>query len=278
MVGASHLPLPFPAAMPYSGVPLSQGHLVLHYQPRVNLRNGAVDCVEALVRWNHPENGLVLPEHFVPRAEETGDIREIGCWVLDEAIRQAKCWLRAGQPARVSVNVSALQFETSEFVDAIGRALATHALPSGLLEVELTESLVVKDEAFANKQFIQLINSGVGLAIDDFGAGYAGVRTLDWMPASVIKIDRSLITAMGHERSKLAVVSGINALARAVGATCVAEGIETHEQLLALQKIGCHEGQGFLFCSAVIPEELPWQFVSVCANSRRVTTCREIVS
>jgi diguanylate cyclase (GGDEF)-like protein len=230
---------------------LEQHRLELYYQPEV-LLDGTLTGFEALIRLHHPQQGLVLPDQFIPIAEEGGLIIEIGTWVLDQACQQAAAWQRAGfAPLTLAVNVSALQFARPDFVGLVARALERHSLPAKLLELELTESVLIVNSQDAMEKLIELRELGVGLVIDDFGTGYSSLAYLQRLPIDRLKIDRMFIQGMfgrnGNPRRSKALVQTIIGLAHSLKIGVVAEGVETRAQLEVLQRAGCDRVQGFLF-------------------------------
>lgn len=230
---------------------LDAGHLQLYYQPQVNLGDGEVLGVEALIRWFDPELGQVSPAHFIPLAEESGYIITVGAWVLTEAVRQAAAWQQAGTARTVSVNVSALQFQQADFVERVAGVLHQFGLKPRLLDLELTESILVQDaeEAFARLQALAAL--GVVLSIDDFGTGYSSLAYLKKFPIHRLKIDRSFISGLPSDESDLAIVSAIIQMGRALKLTIIAEGVETIAQRQVLQGLRCEQYQGFLYSAAV---------------------------
>ena len=248
---------------------IGTGSLVLHYQPRVSVRDWKTACVEALVRWRTPRGGLLGPEFFIADAERSGAIVGIGRWVLETAVRQAARWVEEGRATQVAVNVSALQIDCADFAGELEGLLARYGLPPGLLEIELTESAHVADVEAAGRQFERLSDDGVTLALDDFGAGFSGIRTLSWFPANVIKIDKSLIDGIETQSVKRMLVSGIVALAQEIGATSVAEGVEDPRQLAVLCDIGCDQAQGFVFSEPVAAGRVRWDYsgMQACQNA-----------
>jgi diguanylate cyclase (GGDEF)-like protein len=230
---------------------LPQGRFSLHYQPQLDLASGRVIGAEALCRWHDTELGPVSPARFIPVAEETGFIAELGDWVLREAVGQAAQWRARGIELPVSVNVSLLQFQQPQFVKRVVQTLASAQLPARLLELELTESILADDLAQVLAQLHQLAQAGVQLAIDDFGTGYASLSYLKQLPIHRLKIDRSFIQRLPADASDAAITRTIVDLARALKLQVIAEGVETAEQHDYLASIGCHEFQGFLFSPAV---------------------------
>lgn len=230
------------------------GRFQLHYQPQVSLSTGAVLGVEALIRWHDPELGRVSPSQFIPVAEESGYIVNIGTWVLNEAVRQAAVWQRQGYCRTVSVNVSALQFQQSDFVERVAHVVADHGLDPALLELELTESILVQDADEALARLRALAGLGVFLSIDDFGTGYSSLAYLKKFPIHKLKIDRSFISGLPDDESDQAIVSAIIQMGRALKLTVIAEGVETTAQRDLLKRLHCDQYQGFL-CSPGVPSE-----------------------
>ena len=239
---------------------LDTGGLELHYQPVVGLSDGRLLGVEALARWTHPERGPVPAPLFVAVAEETGLAIELDRWVVDRACNDLVRLRRAGvlpDDAYVAVNVSAAHVGTRRLVDVVlGTARAT-GLPTSNLMVELTESAAVDDVDAARETLQQLRDAGVLVAIDDFGTGYSSLAYLKRLPVDRIKVDRLFVDAITSSADDLAIVASIVELARAVGASVIAEGIETRQQLGLLKRLGCAAGQGWLWSRAVPPSELP---------------------
>ena len=225
----------------------------LHYQPQVNIATGRVIGAEALIRWRDPELGEVSPSQFIPVAEDTGFIVPIGDWVLEQAVKQAAAWRADGMEMPVSINVSALQFSQGDFQERVCQALRDHGLPGELLELELTERLLVNDADDALARLSQLAAVGVRLAIDDFGTGYSSLAYLKRFPIDRLKIDRSFVKGVPDSESDSAIVRAIVQLSQALGMKVVAEGVETEPQRAFLQSLGCDEFQGFLFAPALDP-------------------------
>ena len=223
----------------------------LHYQPQIDLLTGAVIGAEALIRWRDPELGEVSPGQFIPVAEETGFIIAIGDWVLEQAVRQAARWRADGLVMPVSVNVSALQFQQADFNARVASVLREHALPGELLELELTESILVHDANEALARLSQLSELGIRLAIDDFGTGYSSLAYLKRFPIDRLKIDRSFVKGVPADESDSAIVRAIVQLAQALGMKVIAEGVESEPQRKFLHDLGCDEFQGFLYAPAL---------------------------
>ncbi len=223
----------------------------LHFQPQVRLADGAIVGAEALLRWRDPELGEVAPGRFIPVAEDTGFIVPIGDWVLSQAVRQAALWHQRGHAMPVAVNVSALQFQQAHFVDRVANVLAVSGLPPHLLELELTESILVHDAADALLRLGALAQLGVKLSIDDFGTGYSSLAYLKRFPIHKLKIDRSFVSGLPTDDSDAGIVRAILQMSQALGMKVIAEGVETEGQRQFLLDAGCHEFQGFLFSPGV---------------------------
>ncbi|HCX80005.1 MAG: diguanylate cyclase [Curvibacter sp. RIFCSPHIGHO2_12_FULL_63_18] len=231
---------------------MESGLYGLHYQPQVALDDGRLLGAEALVRWTDPELGVVSPATFIPLAEESGFIITIGSWVMQEAVRQAAVWQRGGRPLVVSVNVSALQFQQPDFVERVAACIADAELNPALLELELTESILVQDANEALARLHALAGLGVSLAIDDFGTGYSSLAYLKKFPISKLKIDRTFVMGLPEDESDRAIVGATVAMARALKLSVVAEGVETQAQCDYLRELQCASFQGFL-CSPGLP-------------------------
>ena len=231
---------------------LQQKEFVLHYQPLVNLQSGLIVGVEALIRWLHPELGLIMPDRFIHVAEETGLINPIGDWVLCEASRQAQAWCDDGLPAVVmAVNVAPVQFRQSGFIEVVAGALATSGLDAGRLELELTERTVMHDADVNMGTLSALHRMGVELSLDDFGTGYSSLAYLKRFPVGKLKIDRSFVNDLETDPDDWAIASTIVSMGRSLRMTVLAEGVETTEQLALLRKMGCDMAQGYLFSRPV---------------------------
>jgi EAL domain-containing protein (putative c-di-GMP-specific phosphodiesterase class I) len=230
---------------------LVSGHFRLHYQPQVDLRSGRVVGTEALLRWRDPEFGDMAPAQFIPVAEDSGFIVAIGDWVLTQAVEQAARWHASGLVLPVAINVSALQFSRTGFVERVAAALQQAQLPPALLELELTESILVHDAAEALQRLQALAQLGVRLSIDDFGTGYSSLAYLKRFPIDKLKIDRSFVHGLPGDESDGAIVTAIIQLARALGLSVIAEGVETEPQREFLVRAGCDQFQGFLYAPAL---------------------------
>ncbi len=236
---------------------LERHELVLHYQPIVDPASRRLAGIEALMRWRH-EQRLVPPGEFVPIAEETGLIYRMGEWAVDQALGQVRRWRDAGLPvSTVSVNVHARHLEQPELARTVERALHGNGLPSATLELELTETGVMRDIKRSIDSLQGLKQLGVRLALDDFGTGYSSLAYLTQLPIDTLKIDRSFVDKLGSSGQSRAVVRSITALARALGLSTVAEGVETREQLDSLRALGCDEVQGFYFARPMPADDLP---------------------
>ena len=221
---------------------------LLYFQPQFDLRSQQIVGFESLVRWNHPELGLISPDEFIPLAEETGLIVLLGDWVLETACRQIRAWMDLYPAAlRMAVNLSSRQFWQSDLVDSIARALAHAGLPPERLELEITESLVMRDVDLAIGKMHELTAMGIRLSIDDFGTGYSSLAALKRFPIHTLKIDKSFVKEVTSNGNDAAIASSVIALAHTMGLTVIAEGIETQAQLDFFLERDCELGQGFLF-------------------------------
>lgn len=229
---------------------LERGEFAIFYQPIVSLDAMRFVGVEALLRWQHPDRGLIEPDQFVPLAEETGLIVPLGAWVLDEVARQHRRWSEnpdIDASLVMSVNLSARQIGSTEIVETVARALDGPDMSAESLCLEITESVLLDDTGAAEKTLTELKNLGVTLSMDDFGTGYSSLSYLKRFPIDSVKIDRSFINGLGRDPEDSAIVAGVVSLGRALGLTVVAEGVETDDQLVALGELGCDCAQGFLF-------------------------------
>jgi diguanylate cyclase (GGDEF)-like protein/PAS domain S-box-containing protein len=233
----------------------------LHYQPLVNLDNNEVFGVEALLRWHDADLGELSPAQFIPIAEETGVIVAIGNWVLKTAIKQAASWFNRGEKLSISVNVSALQFQQASFVEDIAKALHEANLPADRIELELTESILIRDVEETLKKLQALADLGLKMSIDDFGTGYSSLSYLKRFPISKLKIDRSFVMHLPEDESDIAIVTAIISLAHALKLRVIAEGVENTDQRALLQSLHCDELQGFLFSQALAIDEFEQRYL-----------------
>ena len=235
---------------------LERQELLLHYQPKVNLKTGAITSVEALVRWQHPERGLLLPEQFLTIAEDTGMIVAIGQWVLREACRQTREWLDAGLLAvPVAVNISSLEFRSEQFLEGVQAALKNTCLDPRYLELELTETVLMRHAESTAYALGQLKAIGVRLAVDDFGTGYSSLSYLTRFPIDTLKLDQSFVQDIVASSDDAIVVSAVISMGKSLKHRVIAEGVETLEQLAFLQAHGCDEGQGYYFSRPVSAQQ-----------------------
>lgn len=231
---------------------LARGEFSLHYQPQFDVRSGGLSGMEALLRWTNPELGSVPPADFIPVAEETGLILEIGEWVLRNACTQAKVWRDQGlPPVRMAVNVSGQQFALKEFAPLVDTIMKETGIEPRLLELEITESVVMHDEVYAEQALAQLKRLGVCLAIDDFGTGYSSLGRLRHFAVDRLKIDRSFVTSLIECSDDRAIAAAIIEMSRSLRINVTAEGVENFPQLMFLQEHECQEAQGFLFSRAL---------------------------
>jgi len=257
---------------------VDRGELRLFYQPIVHLRSGKLRGFEALVRWQHPERGLLSPGEFLGVAHATGLMAPIGWWVLAEACRQMQSW-RQRQPelaeATISVNLDGKQLSTYELVEQVERVLDETGLESGALQLEITESMIIENPRVATAILDRLKQREIGVHIDDFGTGYSSLSQLPRFPIDALKIDRSFVAGMSVDDDNLEIVRTIVALARNLGLGVMAEGVETEEQLAQLRVLGCELAQGYLLGRPMPPEVIDdklaqgtWRFPGLRSGER----------
>jgi EAL domain-containing protein (putative c-di-GMP-specific phosphodiesterase class I) len=237
---------------------IERGELRVHYQPMINLDTGTLFGFEALIRWEHPERGLIPPMEFVPLAEETGLIVPLGVWALEQACLQAVRWHDATPNApqlSMSVNLSPRQLAEPALPNDVARVLHDTGIQPSALWLEITESTLMRDAESALSALGALQALGLHLAVDDFGTGYSSLAYLERLPVEALKIDRSFTEGVGVRKDSTAIVGAVVGLARALRLSTVAEGIETPEQFQQLRAMGCEVGQGFLFGPARPPED-----------------------
>ncbi|WP_286238768.1 bifunctional diguanylate cyclase/phosphodiesterase [Neptuniibacter halophilus] len=232
---------------------LDNDELELWYQPQYNSREQMIGA-EVLIRWNHPERGMVLPGEFIQVAEDSGQILDIGNWVLDRAFRQLCCWREQGLPEtfqRLAVNISPMQFMQVDFVDRVTELLKLYQLPGSMLELEITENMLLNNFDVACQKMKLLKQKGVHFAIDDFGTGYSSLKYLRHLPLDVLKIDRSFVTGLRTDTEQAAIVQVIITTAERLNLVVIAEGVETVDEREALQQLGCFSFQGYLFARPI---------------------------
>lgn len=256
---------------------LAREELLLHYQPRVCAASGKLLGFEALVRWQSPTRGMVPPAEFIALAEESGLIVPLGNWVIDRACRQLVAWReRYGQIVPISVNVSAQQFAHSDVREIVANAISRYKLPPHLLELEITESSMLGQDARVYRDLMALRDSGIKILVDDFGTGYSSLSQLQRLELDVLKIDRSFIAELDYLGESEIIVGAIISMAHALDMTVVAEGVEKIEQLRILQRLGCNEIQGYLFARPMPPDaaqiflEMPHDFSEITAGGSAV--------
>jgi EAL domain-containing protein (putative c-di-GMP-specific phosphodiesterase class I) len=235
---------------------LAGREFALHYQPKIDLATGSLTGVEALIRWRHPERGLMLPKDFVPIAEDSGLMLPIGQWVLREACGQARAWIDEGRrPTPMAVNISAVEFRDPRFVDNVRSVLRETRLDARYLELELSESALMQHAESAAFALRALAGMGVQVAIDDFGAGSSSLKHLRRFPINVLKVDRSFVSEISADPVGTSIVRAVISMGKSLGHRVVAAGIETREQLTFLQAQRCGEGQGNYFSRPLVAEQ-----------------------
>ncbi|WP_374212469.1 EAL domain-containing protein [Tissierella sp. MB52-C2] len=234
---------------------IGNNELVLHYQPQINILTGELEGLEALVRWQHPEQGLLYPDKFIPLAEEVGLVVQLGEWVLREACKQAKYWIDLGQDIKMSVNISARQFQRKDFIREVVNILNEVELNSRNLTLEITETIAISDINHTLKILNRLNSLGIAVAIDDFGTGYSSLNYLNQMSVNELKIDQSFIWDIEKNNKNKMIANTIIILAKQLGLKVTAEGVENEEQLNLLREMKCDTAQGYYF-SKPVPKEI----------------------
>jgi len=239
---------------------LERNELVLHYQPKIDLKSGAITGAEALIRWQHPERGLILPDEFISLAERTGLIKPITDWIIETAVKQSKVWRNLGYELKIAVNVSARSFQSSErLVDRIDDVLKSLDMPADSLEIEITENLLMSDISNISSMLKRISDLGVTIAIDDFGTGYSSLSYLKTLPLHTLKIDKSFVQDMDNDENDAVIVRSTIDLAHNLGFSVVAEGIENSETLDLLVMLGCDGAQGYHFSRSLASDKfLSW--------------------
>jgi diguanylate cyclase (GGDEF)-like protein len=235
---------------------LDQSEFRLYYQPVVRLADRSIEATEALLRWIHPERGIVFPTEFIPAAEETALMVPVGDWVMREASAQMGSWLRSGRRWRMAINISVVQLQDAGFIDTLNAAIAAASVPPPLIEIELTESAMLRDPVAAREMVAQCRHLGMRVALDDFGTHYASLSHLKKLPVDIIKIDKSFVRGLPRDANDAAIVRSVIALGNNFGCTVVAEGVETPEQLEWLGENGCKLAQGFYLAMPMPAENL----------------------
>jgi EAL domain-containing protein (putative c-di-GMP-specific phosphodiesterase class I) len=234
---------------------IDSNQLVLNYQPKADMRTGRVQSAEVLVRWQHPEQGMIFPDDFIPLAEHTGLIKPLTTWVLNEALRQHRTWRNDGMDIALAVNISARTLHDSRLVTTIADSLALSSVVPSRVVIEITESALMLDPDRALEILTHLHDLGVRIAIDDFGTGYSSLAYLKRLPADEIKIDRSFVTSLASDDDDAVIVRSIIQLAHNLGLTTVAEGVEDAESWAMLTEMGCDAVQGYYLSRPLSSED-----------------------
>jgi predicted signal transduction protein with EAL and GGDEF domain len=251
---------------------LERREFVLYYQPQINIKTREICGIEALVRWQHPELGLVYPNKFIPLAEENGLIIPIGEWVLQTACSQNKAWQNAGlQPLRISVNLSSRQFQDKNLVSMVSRVLDRTELEPKWLELEITESSLMNNVKFARQALSELQEIGVNISMDDFGTGYSSLGYLKKFPFHTLKIDQSFVRDLKDNPKDIAIISAAITLGYGFNLRVIAEGVENQEQLELLRSLNCEEMQGYWFSRPLTAEEAT-KFLSLNSLNYKIKT------
>ena len=252
---------------------LAREEFSLVYQPQLDLVSGRIQSIEALIRWNHPEQGAIPPLDFIPLAEENGLIVPIGEWVLRTACTDAARWQADGHGLRVAVNLSPMQFKDANLVKTVLHILAQTGLAPELLELEVTEGAVMEDSGATLATLESLSLHGVRIALDDFGTGYSSMSYLKRMPLNNLKVDQSFVQGLPHDRDNHAIVRAILSLAKNLGFSVTAEGVETLEQAETLKDMACDTLQGYYFSRPVPAPDIPGLFAREWLSDDPQTSC-----
>ena len=252
---------------------IEQDEFIVYYQPKVFIPSDTVRQAEALIRWRHPEKGMVSPDEFIPFAEDSGLILQIGEWVMESCMRQIQAWQKAGidQLECIAVNVSTHQFNQPDFVDRVKTMVGKYAIPPSAIELELTESVMLDNASDAIEKIRALEAFGIRMTLDDFGTGYSSLSYLKYLPISTIKIDRSFVSDLNQNQSSLMIVKTIISIAKSLGLTVVAEGVEAKEELAVLRDLKCDYYQGYYCGKAVSADEFTKFLDTKCTASKAVT-------
>ncbi|MEJ8553478.1 putative bifunctional diguanylate cyclase/phosphodiesterase [Tepidibacter sp. Z1-5] len=241
---------------------IEKKEFVLYYQPKIDIKSGKLAGSEALVRWNHPQQGLIYPSDFIPIAEQYGLINNIDKLVLEMACNQIKKWVNKGfDPGSVSINISANQFNDLEFIDMLDSILSKTEINHRLIQLEITETAAMQDTSYTQKVFYKIKKRGINIALDDFGTGYSSLNYLKSFPIDVLKIDKSFVDEICSNKVDNAIILAAITMAKALDIKVVAEGVETNEQLELLKDADCQEYQGYLFSKPVSVEEMEMMFI-----------------
>lgn len=247
---------------------LEEEQFILHYQPQIDIHTGQLVGAEALIRWHHPSLGMVSPGEFIPLAEDNGFIVPLGDWVLRTACQKIREWNNAAaRPVRIAVNISARQFREPDFIDKVDQILAETGIDPALLEIEITESVIMEDVEEAIFTLTDLKVRHINLALDDFGTGYSSLNYLQKFPLSHLKIDRSFVNDVCSSEQSAEIASSIIALAQNMKIQVIAEGVETEEQMEFLRGKGCDEAQGFLISRPIPPEQMERTFLGIAETT-----------
>ncbi|HSS46406.1 MAG TPA: GGDEF domain-containing phosphodiesterase, partial [Burkholderiales bacterium] len=240
---------------------LEREEFILYYQPKIELKNGRLSGIEALIRWNSSEIGLVQPFKFIPILEETGMIIDVGKWVMEKAVSDhARCLVEHPDFPRIAVNISQIQLHDKKFVETVKKTVEKSANAGAGLDFEITESLIMKDIEATIPKLRAIREMGIGIAVDDYGTGYSSLNYLVKLPIDALKVDRTFIMNVDNRPENMTIVSSIISLAHSLNLRVIAEGVETLEQLKLLTLLKCEEVQGYLICRPIpIDELLEWK-------------------